>query len=265
MAKATMDGPKTPLGVGALLSDVFSVVFGNLFKVLLLGFTGALVGIIVSTAFFGVDFVIGASDPTVDPEAVSIGAVGSLVSTVLGLAIYGLVTALIIQLAYDIKLGRSNSLGAYLRAALPALVPIVLMTLVITILCALGFFALVVGALWIYAVYYVTVPVAVIERGGFGSMRRSAALTKEYRWPIVGLFVVMAIFLLVLQVAVGFLIGVLAAIGGGAIGQLLLLLLLAGVNGLAYGFGGTAVALVYARLREIKEGVAVDQIAAVFD
>lgn len=37
------------------------------------------------------------------------------------------------------------------------------------------------------------------------------------------------------------------------------------ITGLAYGFGGIIIALTYARLREIKEGVAVDQIATIFE
>ena len=55
--------------------------------------------------------------------------------------------------------------------------------------------------------------------------------------------------------------GLLTAVGG----VIVLGIGLAMINGLAYAFGGIVIALVYARLREIKEGVNVDKIAAVFD
>ena len=116
---------------------------------------------------------------------------------------------------------------------------------------------------------------AVIDRSSFGSLGRSARLTKEYRWPIVGLFIVMFIIVFILQLVVG---GAIAAVlfasvdtlatieNGISTGSIIIFgLIVSLIYGLAYGLSGIAVALVYARLREIKEGVAVDQIASVFE
>lgn len=253
---------KAPLGVGAIISSSFSIMFGNFGKVFLLGFVGAFVGFIINFAFLGFGLATGAADPTIDPNTILIG---SILSIVLNLAIYGLVTALLIQLAYDAKLGRSNSFGTYFKSALPAIFPIIVLTLVITILSGIGALALLIGALWVYAVFYVMAPVAVIERGGFGSLGRSAKLTKEYRWPIVGLFLVVMLLSGVLQFIATFAISALGLAAGGTVGQLIAGIGLAAISGLAYAFGGIAIALVYARLREIKEGVDVDQIASVFE
>ncbi|MCK0097292.1 hypothetical protein MWU60_17070 [Yoonia sp. F2084L] len=253
---------KAPLGVGAIISSSFSIMFGNFGKVFLLGFIGAFVGFIVNFAFLGFGMATGVGDPVVDPNTILIG---SIFSMVINLAIYGLVTALLIQLAYDAKLGRSNSFGTYFKTALPAIFPIIVLTIVITILSGIGAIALLIGALWVYAVFYVMAPVAVIERGGFGSLGRSAALTKEYRWPIVGLFIVVMLLSGVLQFIATFAIGALGVAAGGTGGQLIAGIGLAMISGLAYAFGGIAIALVYARLREIKEGVDVDQIASVFE
>lgn len=264
MATASTDAPKIPLGVGSIISDSFSIMFGNFAKVLLLGFAGALISLLVSAAFLGFGLATG----TADADAVfaaNVGVVGWALPSLINMSIYGLVTALIIQLAYDAKLNRSNSVGTYFSAALPALFPIIVLSIVVSILTTLGAFALVIGALWIYAVFYVTAPVAVIERGGFGSMRRSAALTKEYRWSIAGLLVVVIVMAVVVQTVAGFIIGALAFASGGLIGQFVIAVSFAVVNGVAYAFGGIAAALTYARLREVKEGIAVDQIAAVFD
>src|SRR5262249_44092671 len=49
-----------------------------------------------------------------------------------------------------------------------------------------GFIALVIPAIILYVVWWVAIPVAVIERrGAIDSLRRSAELTKGYRWRIV--------------------------------------------------------------------------------
>lgn len=256
-----MQGTKPPLGVGAIISSTFSILFSNFVKVILLAFVGSVVSLLLNALFLGFDAAIGVADP--DFTTGSWAIFGFAFSSLLNIVIYGLVTALLIQLAYDARLGRSNSLGTYFKGALPAIVPIAVLSIAIGILSALGALALIVGALWVYAVFYVTAPVAVIERGGFGSMGRSAELTKEYRWPIVGLFLIVSILALVIQAVGGFVVT--AAAGPSTamvlVGGLLLSLSIA----FGYAIGGIATALIYARLREIKEGIDVDQIASVFD
>lgn len=263
MANEATNATKASLGVGTIISDSFSIMFGNFVKVMLLGFVGAFIGFIVNALFLGFGVATGTGDQI--PTDLGSFYAGIALSTVVNTVVYGLVTALLILLAYDSKLGRSNTMGAYFNAALPAILPIVVLTLVITILASIGAIALLIGALWVYAVFYVTAPVAVIEKGGFGSMGRSAALTKEYRWPIVGLFIVVIIISLILQTVGGFIFGGLGFLTAGLVGQIIVGVGLSVITGLAYAFGGIAVALVYARLREIKEGVEVDQIAQVFE
>jgi hypothetical protein len=253
---------KASLGVGAIISGSFSILFGNFVKVFLLGFIGAFIGFIVNFAFLGFGLATGSGDPVVDPNTILIG---SAVSIIINLVIYGLVTALIIQLSYDAKLGRSNSFGTYFKTALPAIFPIIVLTFVVTILSMIGALALIIGAFWVLAVFYVMAPVAVIEQGGFGSLKRSAALTKEYRWPIVGLFIIVMLLSTVIQFVTGFVIGSVGFLTSGFGGQFVAGVGLSMFSGLAYAFGGIVIALVYARLRAIKEGVDVDQIAAVFD
>ncbi|MEM6637395.1 MAG: hypothetical protein AAF667_16050 [Pseudomonadota bacterium] len=258
--------PKPPLGIGAIISESFSILFGNFLNVLILGFLGTFAGFLVNGLLVGFDAAAGQIDPTQleDPSGF---VVGSVISGIVTIAAYSLIIAMLVQLAYDAKLGRKGSLGAYFSSAIPALFAIVVLSVVLTILAMIGAIAIIIGALWVYAVFYVFVPAAVIERTGFGSLGRSATLTKEYRWPIVGLFVLMAIIVLLVSFIPGF-IGALifGSVGSGGVGAFIASgVVLSLINGLAYGLSGIATALTYARLREIKEGVAVDQIAAVFD
>ncbi len=258
--------PKQPLGVGALISETFSVFTSNFVKVLIIGFLSSAAGLIVNSLFLGFEVAIGVGEATTeDPTALVIGAIASMV---LGVVIYGLVTGILVMLAYDAKLGRQNSIGTYIATAMSAIFPIIILSIVAYVLAMLGALALGIGALWVAAVFYVFVPICLIEKGGFGSLSRSADLTKEYRWPIVGLYVVMMIVMTAISLVAGLIVGVVgytAMAGLGLIGMIIFGALYSALTGIAYAIPAIAVALTYARLREIKDGVDVDQIAAVFD
>ena len=94
---------------------------------------------------------------------------------------------------------------------------------------------------------------------GFGGLGRSVRLTKGYRWPIIGILVLIGICLILISLAGG---TVIALIGGSVI---ISASIFAVMTAMLTGLGGIVIALIYARLREIKEGVSVDEIASVFD
>jgi hypothetical protein len=142
----------------------------------------------------------------------------------------------------------------------------------VALLSAIGFFfgfiALVVPAFVLYVMWWVAIPVAVIERGGaIDSLRRSTDLTKGYRWKIFGLM--LAFF--VAAIAVGI---VVVAVGGVAVGLLsdsAVLIDRASTVAvwvwLALFMAAQAVltAVSYYYLRVAKEGVGIEEIATVFD
>jgi hypothetical protein len=137
------------------------------------------------------------------------------------------------------------------------------------VLLILALVALIIPGLVLYTMWWVAIPVAVIERpGAVASLRRSAELTKGVRWRIFALIV-------------GFLFAVL---GGGL---LIVAVILVGAE-LSAGIGVVAldwvsiiagwilsavlmatqavlIAVSYYHLRVAKEGVGIDEIAAVFD
>lgn len=259
MTDTTANAPKMPLGVGTIISESFSILFGNFFTVLILGFVAGFAGFLINGMIIGFEAALGVPDPDAF-------VIGTIVSSVIGIIIYAIIVAMFVQLAYNAKLGRKGSLGEYFSAALGPLFAVAVLSIVVSLLTAVGMIALIVGGLWIYAVFYVFVPAAVIEKTGFGSLGRSAGLTKGYRWPIVGLFIVMMIILMfVFGILGALLVGVIVATSASTGALIGLGAVNAALTGLFYGLSAISVALVYARLREIKEGVAVDQIAAVFE
>ncbi|MEJ8561935.1 hypothetical protein QTO30_12405 [Yoonia sp. GPGPB17] len=263
MTSIPSTGPKAPLGVGGIISNSFSILFRNLVAVMIVAFIPSLIGLLFSVATNGVGLTLGVA--TSEPLAVGSPAM-IVIGVIIQLALQGLTIALLVQLAYDAKLGQPITPIAYIAPAIKAIVPIIVLSLVIGILAGIGFALLIIPGLYIYAVFCVTTPAIMIERAGFAGMGRSAALTKEYRWPVVGVLILLGICTIGLSIVMTFLVGMIVPIIGlNAAGYGVGILLFALVNGLTYGLSGIGAALIYARLRDIKEGVSVDKLAAVFD
>jgi len=260
MTDATAAQPKAPLGAGSIIGESFSILFGHVFQIILVAFVPTLIGFIISGLLNGFDVALGQQPQDFSNASAGIGAA---LSFVINMVVYAITTALLVQLAYDAKLSRPIRIGRYISPALGAAVPLAILTIVVTVLLVIGFMLLIVPGLWVYAVFSVLAPVIVIERAGFGGMGRSASLTKEYRWPIVGALILAFILVMILQVVAMFVVGMIAM--AGTVGMIISVILLVAISTLGAGYLSILVSLIYARLREIKEGVSVDQIASVFD
>lgn len=260
MTDANAAQPNISLGVGSIIGESFSILLNKFGQVILIAFVPTLIGFVISGVINGFDVALGQSEA----EFTSAGdVVGNIVGFVINMVVYAITTALLVQLAYDAKLSRPIQLGRYIGPALNAVVPLAILTIVVTILVGFGLVLFVIPGLWVYAVFCVLAPAIVIEGAGFGGMGRSKTLTKNYRWPIVGALVLGLIVAIGLQIAAMFLVAMIAAFG--TLGMILAVLLLVAISTLGAGYLSILIALIYARLREIKEGVSVDQIAAVFD
>jgi hypothetical protein len=108
-------------------------------------------------------------------------------------------------------------------------------------------------------VYAVAVPVAVEERiGGMDALRRSSSLTEGHRWEIFAVLFIIGM----IGSGIGFVVGMAFGLLGKAEQARLFGQLLGIVIG---GLSATAPALMYYRLRSVKESVDVRSIASVFD
>lgn len=251
--------PRQPLGITTLLGDSFAIFFSNFFKAYLLAFGPTLVGLILSGALIGFGTLAGTSLPDFDGTSIAIAV---FLVILIQFVVYAVTTALLVQLAYDAKMNRHPRIARYLGPAFSTLLPLIILSIISGVLMMIGFALLIVPGLWILALFSVLAPAIVIEKAGFGGLGRSAGLTKEYRWPIVGLIL---LFLLVL-IGINMVIGVASTLISILFGSIILdLILEALVSTFGAGLFSILIALIYARLREIKEGVSVDQIASVFD
>ncbi|MEL6204000.1 MAG: hypothetical protein AAFR47_01635 [Pseudomonadota bacterium] len=268
--------PQEPFGVGAVISESFSIFFKRLIPILIVGFVVFFLASLVSALLLGMDVATGQTDPFgIDPTGDLTGPTGGeiagfFVSALFGLIAYSLMVSVFVLLAYDAKLGRPARLGGYFGAALPVIVPTIVLSVVMWILIVFGFLLLIVPGLWLAALFSVVIPAIVIERAGYSALGRSAQLTKGYRWSIVGVYAVMFLIVIVVSLILGAVIAGLAALllaGGGTVGfgsGLTFLAINAVTSALSYGFTAIMSAIIYARLRELKEGVSVASLVDVF-
>ncbi|WP_422041355.1 hypothetical protein [Roseibium sp.] len=252
--------PMASLGVGSIVGESFSILFGHFIKIIIIGFVPTLIGFLISGALTGFNVALGLEVQEFSGPG---SVVASILSLLINMVVYSITTALLVQLAYDAKLSRPIQLGRYIGPAISVIVPLAVITIVVSILVSIGVVLFIVPGLWVYAVFAVIAPVIVIERAGFGAMGRSRFLTKEYRWPIVGALILGIILSVIISFLAVFVVGLIASIG--SIGLIIGVVLFAGMSTLGAGYISILIALIYARLREIKEGVNVDQIASVFD
>jgi hypothetical protein len=242
------------LGVGEILGDAFSIMFGNFFKVLLL----SLVPMIVFIGFAAVIFIPMVLNGTEPDGALFIAAIVAIVLVFL-IATY-FTSALTVRLAYDAKTGQPLRLGSYFASTFAVLGPLLVCTLITGIAILIGFALFIVPGLYLMAMWVCVTPAIVLEGAGLGSISRSADLTRGYRWACVGALLLMFLCLFGFGIAMNIIEAILTAIAGDIVAGLVSLLL----NGVTVAFSGIFGALVYARLREIKEGTSVEQLAEVF-
>jgi hypothetical protein len=177
----------------------------------------------------------------------------------LGLVVNGGVTYGVFQ---ELR-GRPATIGQSLAVGLRRTLPIVWIAFIEGLVIIAGFFFLVVPALVFWVMFWLAIPVAIVERPGpIASLERSSALTKGYRWSIFGILVVFALFSGTAAGTVQALLpkpdGSTAAWGASLFATLL-------VQALVGPLSAVGCAVAYHDLRIAKEGGDTDALAAVFD
>ena len=165
--------------------------------------------------------------------------------------------------------GRGLATGEFLHRGLAQAAIAIRVALLSGFCILLGILALVIPGLILYVIWWVAIPIAVVERPGtIASLRRSAELTKGYRWRIVALvlgFIVAGVAIFIILVVIG--AGVSALVsdyGEGPVDRTYTVVAWFAIAAIV-AVQATLVAVAYYHLRVAKEGVDIDEIAAVFD
>ena len=239
--------------VGRVLSRGFSILFRNLVPFCLL--SGS-----IMLPFIFLPMLI--DDQPANEEIgwpVFVMVVGVVVIVMVFVTMYYLVNAVVVYGTVQDLRGRRVSLGDCIRRGMGQIVPIIGVATVAGLAIIAGFVALIIPGFIVMTMLWVVIPVAVLERSGvMACLRRSAELTKGYRWRIFGII---------------FIVGTMQNIAD-KIGELVLsgtenLVVTVLVTLVPFAFFTALAAVVsavgYNDLRVVKEGTDIEQIAAVFD
>jgi hypothetical protein len=183
----------------------------------------------------------------------------SIAFGLLSFVLYALSQSAMIHGAFQDIRGRRFDLGVSINRGFRRLLPVLGTSICYGFVVVLGFALFIVPGLIILTVYLVAVPVCVVEGlGPIRSLDRSRMLSKGYRWRIFAIYLaplVGAIILLFVLVLVGTLIA--GTIGGAAATFL--------GSALFSTYEAIVSIVTYHDLRAAKEGLDIEQLAAVFD
>jgi hypothetical protein len=235
--------------VGRTLSNSWRVFSANFVKVFL-------ITIVVTTVYVGLSrFVPRSAVPSSEvPKLAVLIVIGVLAILIL----YTLAQAAILYVAFQSMRGRVVGIAEALRRGLSRFGAIVGLAILVGFGIWIGLILLIVPGIMFALRWSVALPACVVEGlGPLASMKRSAQLTKGHRWKLFGIF----LLLWVVSALAGLLIGLLLKPAGVVVTQVVQ----AVWNAAWTAFWYVTLVMIYHDLRVIKEGVDIDQIAAVFD
>ncbi|HVG93810.1 MAG TPA: hypothetical protein VND21_05150 [Planctomycetota bacterium] len=239
---ATRDEKK--LEVGDVIGKAFEVWLKNLIAF-------AVITLIVYSPVILLTVLNQGSDPA---SAQKMQLFTSIVQMALGSVAAGALTYGVLQALR----GKPISIGECISTGFGRLLPVLGVSLLVGVCVGVGLVLLVVPGLILMCMLAVAVPVAVVEKPGvMASLSRSSELTKGFKWTI--FFVFLALILL------GMLISLVLAIPFAMMGTLGIVIATSLSLVISGALQAALPAVIYQRLRDIKEGASVEDLAKVFD
>jgi hypothetical protein len=140
-----------------------------------------------------------------------------LLAVILRVAATALYTGFVVKLVEDVRDGRRDfGVGELLSSAAPAIVPLVVMSILFGIAVAIGLFLLIVPGLILLTIWAVTAPAIVVEgRGAIESFGRSRELVRGDGWPVFWTIVVVWLLTAVITAVCGLIGDAISGVGYG--------------------------------------------------
>ncbi len=275
--------PKPPLGVGSIIAESFSILTRNVFRMILVSSVPMAFFLVPLALVLSNSGVVNFQDPSANWPMVAVYLLTSLLAFC---AATSLISAAVTRLTYDAKHLTPTGLRAIFGPALAAAPSIGLLGIAICALLvvvqvsmfALGlvtpllslvalpvFFVI---YLWSIAAFSLMPAAAVIENRGLRSLSRSRELTNGYRLAVLGTMLLASLCSVVIQLVFSFatfFLTILVSLVSETLSGILSFASSLAAFGVMISFMCIVACLLYLRLREVKEGVGIDQIEAIFD
>ena len=249
--------PRPALGTTAIFEATFRTYLHHAVPLFLIAYLPTVLITIVTdrmTVAMMERAFAGAVDPSRDFFTLFSG--GFIAVILASMVIGGVIMAILTLSSADLIRGAGLRLGANLGITLARIVPLTLLLIVATVGFLLGWMLFFIPGLLLMAMWSVMLPALLMENHGFGALGRSRALTKDYRWPIIGGFGLLILVLIAISVPVSFLPAGIDFETPGLVSDIpLWASALSAIPGaLFYGLWAVFTVLLYTRLVEIKEG-----------
>jgi hypothetical protein len=238
--------------IGDVLGRSFSILGRNFVPFVILSGIASLPYLYL---FWTLSVVSATPAASLSPAAAQKLIASFVLPIVVGASLKILTQAIIVNGAFQDMRDHKVSIGQSLSVGLARILPVLGLSICYIAGYLIGTLLLIVPGIIVLMMWYVAMPVCVVERlGPLKSLGRSRMLTKGHRWKLFGLLIL-----------VGFVGGAFPAFGqmiGGRVGFVIFQYLVQAVVG---AFSAILVVVVYRDLRVAKEGIDTDRIASVFD
>jgi hypothetical protein len=191
----------------------------------------------------------------IQAPATVLGIATFLVSIVIG----NLATAAVIYGVFQDLRGQRAGVGDCLSRGFAAILPVVIASVLFMLLVVAASILFIIPGVLVWLAFWLYVPAIVVEKCRIiESLNRSAFLTKGRRWTAAGLWLVVVIASAIVSTVLVKLVMPVAGELGSAVANYIW-------QAAATAFTAVMTAVSYSALRADKEGVAIDEIAKVFD
>src|SRR5262249_23755846 len=250
--------------VGEVISQSFQTTIRNIipFGVLaIIAIVLVMIVVLLVGTIFGISMPMSPAmmEPGAQMPGLGTGfVVGIIIVALLVFAIYmGVMAAITYGTVEDLR-SQPVSIGGLLQSAVSLIPPVIgtfivllgvflglaIVAAILAFIPILGILADIVLFVFAYIIFWIVIPIAVVERPGpVASLKRSIELTKGNRWRILG--IILLLFVISIGISlVGMVFGFLGAVIGGIVQGLL--------NAVFMVFSAVLVAVGYYRLRVAK-------------
>ncbi|WP_182085933.1 hypothetical protein [Aureimonas sp. ME7] len=262
--------PRPPLGVFAILGRSFGLIRGAFLPLVGVCF---LYSLAIQIGGFGIGLWLanrGIQLGTVEQAAeTGFSAIQIVLFVLLGLVltiVFSAFSGAIFHVALKRDAGERTSAGKAIGVGFRFMLPMFLCFILVSLLIAAGLVALVVPGVWLAGVYGLAPVVMIGDDRARGVLGRTRRLSKDYRWPLVGLFALLYLVLIAISMIVGlFAVLVPADFSNTTTVLLRYLLLDAPVSAVTTALFVAVCAVAYHRLVAIKDGDGSEALRTVFE
>ena len=201
-------GELRPLSIGEILDTAFQLYRRHFVTV-------ATIGVVCTAIPLAIDVYVEASGGRMAHLGLA------AFSAILLMVLNSIATAATVFVVSEGYLGRQVGAGGSLQRAGPFVGRLILAQILYSILAFFGFLLFIIPGFIVLVGMSLTAPALVLEDlpTSVAALRRSWALTRGARWKMIGIFIPLMLLLVIPMIAVTFVAGLLAALGGLAIGS----------------------------------------------